>query len=110
MRKLLIPLLASLLLPTAVYAWWGKYNSQIEAKEACNKWEANGIKFKIDKYSHILERTMPAETDNRWCRHEASTRQYLGYERNGVKRDKYYTKNEYKNLKTKEVIKKYFRY
>ena len=109
MRKLLIPLLASLLLPTAVYAWWGKYNSQIEAKEACNKWKLNGFKFTLDKYSLYLKRTIATEIDNRWCRHEDSTRQYLGYERKG-KRGQHYTQNEYKNLNSKDVIKKYFRY
>ena len=113
MRKLSIPLLASLLLPTAVYAWWGKYNSQIEAKEACNKWEANGIKYTYDGKYYISKKDyMPVETkaDNRRCRHENSTRQYLGYELNGVKRGQHFTIDEYKNLKKKEVIKKYFRY
>ena len=101
MRKLLIPLLASLLLPTAVYAWWGKYNSQIEAEEACNKWEANGIKYTRDVYSYYSQRTMAEETDNRWCRHENSTRQYLSYELYGVKRGQHFTQNDYKNLKKK---------
>ena len=109
MRKLLIPLLASLLLPTAVYALWGKYNSKIEAEKACNEWERNGI-----SYTLLYLNDKPLNTNNRWCRHEAETRQYLGYQHTiGVKRDRNYTEEEYKNLKEKgykQVIKKYFRY
>mgnify|MGYP001161218919 FL=1 len=106
MRKLLIPLLASLLLPTAVYSWWGKYNSQIEAEKACDKWKRNGIRYSAD----VDWKDKVLKTTNRYCRLEASTRQYLGYERTGVKRDRHYTEEEYKNLIGTEVIKKYFRY
>ena len=42
---LVLCLLINLIKPTNSYAWWGKYNSQIEAKRACDKWQANGIKF-----------------------------------------------------------------
>ena len=46
MRKLLIPLLAALALPTAVEAnWFGKYNSRYDANEACEIWMLKGFKY-----------------------------------------------------------------
>jgi len=46
MRKLLIPLLAALALPTAVEAnWFGKYNSRYDANEACEKWMLKGFEY-----------------------------------------------------------------
>ncbi len=121
MKRLLLPLLAALALPTAVNAnWFGKYASQVEAEEACNKWVDKGFKYSYEGYSlkdilGINQRNKPKklitiESNNRWCRHEVTTRQYLGYERTGVKRNQDYTEDEYRNLKTKKVIKKYFRY
>ena len=54
MKRLLIPILAALALPTAVEAnWFGKYNSRFDAKEACNKWKEKGDKYSesyIDGY------------------------------------------------------------
>ena len=45
MKRLLIPLLASLALPTAVNAWWGKYNSRYDANEACEIWMMKGFHY-----------------------------------------------------------------
>ncbi len=46
MRKLLISLLATLLLPTSAEAnWFGKYNSRYDANEACEKWMLKGFKY-----------------------------------------------------------------
>ena len=104
-RLLLAPLLLLFLQSCS-----NKYNSQIEAKEACDKWEANGIKFTIEIYYPYLKGTKTEETNNRWCRHEDSTRQYLGYELIGIKRGQHFKKNEYRNSNIKDVIKKYFRY
>jgi len=109
MRKLLIPLLASLLLPTAVYAWWGKYRSQIEAEEACDKWQENGIKFTRDWFLEGTSKISTFEHINRSCKHEASTRQYLGYVHNtGIKEGQHFKVSE--SPDGKKRIRKYFRY
>ena len=106
-RLLLAPLLVTLLLTACSR---NKYNSQIEAKEACDKWEANGIEITHDKRNLYSGGISTYDSYNRICTHEESTRQYLGYERTGVKKDRHYTEEEYKNLIGTEVIKKYFRY
>ena len=61
MKRLLLPLLAAIALPTAVEAnWFGKYNSKAEAWEACNKWKNDLISYssidssnKNKKYSKL---------------------------------------------------------
>ena len=46
MKRLLLPLLASLALPNAVNAnWFGKYNSRYDANEACEIWMLKGFKY-----------------------------------------------------------------
>ena len=51
MKRLLLPLLAVLALPTAVNANWflektlGKYNSIYDANEACEIWMLKGFKY-----------------------------------------------------------------
>ena len=46
MKRLLLPLLAALALPTAVEAnWFGKYNSRYDANEACEIWMLKGFKY-----------------------------------------------------------------
>ena len=45
MKRLLLPLLAALVLPTDVEAnWFGKYGSYREALEACLSWRSS-IKY-----------------------------------------------------------------
>ena len=83
MKRLLLPLLAALALPTAVEAnWFGKYGSEYEARSACFSWQRGGFRFqwenqygKRDDYS-------------RSCYREEETKQYLGFEFQKVKRDK----------------------
>ena len=54
MKRLLLPLLAALALPTAVEAnWFGKYNSKAEAWEACNKWKNDQISY--SSYNELLK-------------------------------------------------------
>jgi len=54
MKRLLLPLLAALALPTAVEAnWFGKYNSKAEALEACNKWKNDQISY--SSYNELLK-------------------------------------------------------
>ena len=46
MKRLLLPLIAALALPTAVEAnWFGKYNSRYDANEACEIWMLKGFKY-----------------------------------------------------------------
>ena len=86
MKRFLIPLLAAIALPTSVEAnWFGKYGSEYEAREACFGWQRGGFKFqyenkfrgKFDDYS-------------RSCYREDETKQYLGFEKQNVKRGKTY--------------------
>ncbi len=106
MKRLLIPILAALALPTAVEAnWFGKYNSRFDAKEACNKWKEKGDKYSesyIDGYDIkrkngeiVSARPKDAwrEINSRSCRNEESTKQYLGFElKSGEKKLKKYFK------------------
>ena len=73
MKRLLLPLLAALALPTAVEANWSrffKYQSEKEAVEACKKWQLDGgVKDKSYRFK-------------RSCLTEYSTRQILGLDRN----------------------------
>ena len=50
MKRLLLPLLSALVLPTAVEAnwsnWFGRYGSFTEAKRACDNWKNDGINYK----------------------------------------------------------------
>jgi len=121
MKRLLLPLLAALALPTAVNAnWFGKYNSEVEAKEACDKWAEKGIKYTYEIHSNNF--LLPSYEQNpytssatlnkkdginRTCLHEASTRQYLGYVKTQIKEGQHFKVGEHPDGK---IIKKYFRY
>ena len=61
MKRLLLPLLAALALPTAVEANWFGYGSSREAYSACRDWvRKNKKQFRI-------------------CKRDPETRQVLGY-------------------------------
>lgn len=88
-----LPLLAALTLPNALEAnWFGKYSSRYQAIEACNKWKEKGDKYsesfkdgydiKRENGQIISARPKYAwrEINSRSCRHEESTKQYLGFE------------------------------
>ena len=53
MKRLLLPLLAALALPTTVEANWFGYGSRYEAWRACQRWQANkkSLSCKYDKES-----------------------------------------------------------
>ena len=119
MKRLLLPLLAALALPTAVNAF-GKYNSQVEAKEACNKWADKGFKYSFEKTEWTgrypgydyggKAKLMTYEKTNRYCEFEITTRQYLGYEQIGIKKGQHFKEYAYENMKIGEKIKKYFKF
>ncbi len=91
MKRLLLPLLAALALPTAVEAnWFGKYGSYIEADNACSNWQKKGTTYKV-KTGSKRDYTKPCnskwdcpfkdvfvENYLRRCYHEDKTRQILG--------------------------------
>ena len=133
MKRLLLPLLAALALPTAVNAnWFGKYNSRTEALEACEKWKYaqkiyySDYELPIKKYSKLLRETEKAkdypstktakndlllvkETSLRSCVEEKETMQILGYGYKGFKDDDYiYWTGKY--FLGDRKIQKYFKY
>ena len=114
MKKTVLLLLPALTLPTAVEAnWFGKYKSQVEAKEACIKWADKGFKYSYEIKEWIIYRqeygelTIREQT-SRYCEYEGSTRQYLGYERIGAKKGELIKESDFLKIFTK--IKKYFKY
>ena len=81
MKRLLLPLLAALSLPTAVDAnWFGKYGSYREAQEACFEWKNKKGKFKVWPSKYYTRKTIPWEIYIRKCLDEEQTRQFLGLE------------------------------
>ena len=133
MKRLLLPLLAALALPTAVNAnWFGKYNSRTEALEACEKWKYgqkiyySDYDLPIKKYSKLLRESKKAndyastktakndlllvkETSLRSCVEEKETMQILGYGYKGFKDDDYiYWTGKY--FLGDRKIQKYFKY
>jgi len=102
-KRFLIPLLTVLSLSSTVEA--GEFNSQWEARKACDAWQAKGGNYIEDipnsKYVH--------EMSIRSCKHEISTRQFIGFNHGNYKRNKKYTVKEVlKRFNLKPV--KYFRY
>ena len=129
MKRLLIPLLAALALPTAVNANWllfGKYKSKIGAEEACLTWASKGFKYTYEdmvfesggssygwlndvvsgKGKNVMK-TFNGIT--RYCELERETNQYLGFEKIGINQ-KHYTEYVYENLAISRKIKKYFKF
>ena len=93
MKRILLPLLAALALPTAVEAYWfGKYGSYYEAMEACKDWRNKIIYYVTekgnnhiigDKYSDLyswekryVEKLDPKRVSS--CSHDKETNQILG--------------------------------
>ena len=93
MKRLLLPLLAAIALPTAVEAnWFGKYGSYMEADNACENWRTKGKTYNV-KIRSERDYTKPpcddlldfscykdvfVENYFRSCYHEDKTRQILG--------------------------------
>ena len=122
MKRLLLPLLAAIALPTAVEAnWFGKYGSKAEALEACFEWGKNSKKVSYYRYKYRpFDKYEGRKYSDLWgpqlnnvelyetrvyskCWEEPETRQILGYGLKGF--DKKIIQN-YKNIGTK-VIKRF---
>lgn len=106
MKRLLLPLLAALALPTDVNAnWFGRYSSFTEAKMACDEWRRSidepYVRFKSELTGRI------GNWSSRDCEYDSETRQVLGLEKK-FQKDKLYTLFEYDRLP--EVVKKRFKY
>ena len=128
-----IQLLAFLVLP-AQASLFGKYPSQMEARQACREWANAGGKYEAEieiieevttnPYNvppvpyHLYQKSLITEfrrtgeyewkqRDRRYCKHETSTKQYLGSEKNIRK-----NKQEFRDSKNKFKwqVKKHFYY
>ncbi len=119
MKRLLLPLLAALALPTAVEAnWFGKYKSSAEAKQACNEWANEGFKYtykekKLKKlYPEKEYEIKTYKANNRYCEVEWETKQFLGYEYTGITKPSYSETGWFLLTESEKgkQIKKYFRY
>ena len=106
MKRILLPLLAALSLPTAVEAnWFGKYGSYYEAKEACDEWRRSRDEPYVKNKSELTGKI--GNWNSRDCEYDSETRQVLGLEKK-FQKDKIYTLFQYDRLP--EVVKKRFRY
>ena len=131
MKRLLLPLLAALAVPTAVEAnWFGKYNSKFEANEACKSWAKKGKKYSFEyidqewiNFDHTvisygnkggyLADKLKSKTvkSTRRCIEENDTNQILGFEKTFI-RAKNYTFDEWNQLikKSEEKVQRNFKY
>ena len=102
MKRLLLPLLATIALTNAVEANWsnlfGKYGSFTEAKKACDEWAKDGFTYKKRSPWGTFSRK------SRFCQYDKETRQLLGWEYQNVEENKIYV-NERLNSK---VIKRFY--
>ena len=117
MRRLLIPLIASIALTnTAKANWLGKYGSRYEALEACQNWIRKGKVYFIEyetykkkpynevlKYVPVLEKS---KFYSRSCKIEIETNQFLWFEKAGVKDSETYESDD----KFQDKLKKYFKF
>ena len=114
MKRLLLPLIAALALPTAVEAnWFGKYGSYREAQEACFEWKNKKGKFKywFKDVHNMWGGDRISERDIRKCDYEEQTRQFLGLEYPNINVNDFpYEDDEYTKIIGSEVIKKRFKY
>ena len=110
LKNFFILIVITLLTPTQVEAnIFGKYNSLYQASEACKKWKDKGIKYSILKLDYQYGGyKKDYESNNRSCRHEATTKQILGFEEIEVKSGKSYKREEKRSFTKK--LKKNFRY
>ena len=111
MKRLLLPLLAALALPTAVNAnWFGKYGSKMEALNSCGNWKSQGGSYQHKSYGGSWDekfREVLVNQDLRICRLEEATRQVMGMETKG-KKGEIYEFRKYPDIDFK--VKKRFRY
>ena len=134
MIRLLLIINSILLTNSLEASWFGKYNSRLDARSACESWQSKGFLYKYDVIKDVgyLEQTFMGEGFNRqvksskyiekwetetikclsrYCREENITRQYIGTICSGIKK-KHYSASEWEKVKNKIKCerKKYFKY
>ena len=118
MKRLLLPLIAALALPTAVEAnWFGKYGSFYEAKEACEEWVLKGGTYQVEYKNGLLlyggstNKVRDIRTRNlRECFDERRTNQVIGFTQKRAKEGGFYDAKylyEGNYNKSRKVIKKF---
>ena len=96
LKRLLLPILTALALPTAVEAnWFGRYGSFTEAKRACDKWANDGINYKTRSPWGTFSRK------SRFCQYDKETMQFLGWEYKNVEENKIYVNQRPNSIVTK---------
>ena len=84
----------------------GKYNSQYEARKACDDWKKKGGTY-IVVWKYLEDGYI--EHPTRSCFDELSTRQFIGFQQKKLKRNRNYSKDESLDLFDDRPV-KYFKY
>ena len=84
----------------------GKYNSQYEARKACDDWKKKGGTYKV-VWKYLEDGYI--EHPTRSCFDELSTRQFIGFEQKKLKRNRNYSKDESLDLFDDRPV-RYFKY
>ena len=84
----------------------GKYNSQYEARKACDDWKKKGGTYKV-VWKYLEDGYI--EHPTRSCFDELSTRQFIGFQQKKLKRNRNYSKYESLDLFDDRPV-KYFKY
>ena len=137
MKRLLIPLLAALALPTAVEACiFGNCGSKLEAENACKTWQKNGGSYFVyvwgvnkpsksydtDFFGYsvgsagVIDSVIKKSQELRKCSLEEETKRFLGLQTKGKKGKVYKIEGIYKSYnydirpEIKWEVKKRFKY
>ena len=115
MKRLLVPLLAALVLPTACSTWedgggWeygGNYRSSWEAEQACKNWAIDGGTYTTKDQimgTGIVKR--------RYCYQDKEKNRWVGSEVKKFKKDRTYKVDNFKlsSNKSNYNVKEYFKY
>ncbi len=115
MKRLLLPVLAALALPSAVEANWFGYGSRYEANEACEEWVVKGGTYQVEYKDYDGEYRNPRDIRTRYlreCQNDSSTNKVLGLtQKRAVKGGSYDADYLYQgNYKKSRKVIKYFKY
>ena len=110
MKRLLLPVLAALALPSAVEANWFGYGSRYEANEACEEWVVKGGTYQVEYKDYHGQKIYTRNL--RECQDDSSTNKVLGLtQKRAVKGGSYDADYLYQgNYKKSRKLIKYFKY